>query len=103
MTLITIGLLALITFTTRYLFLEGKLPLRLGPNVKQFLSFSAPAVLTAIFVPILFVHDQQLDISLTNAYILGVLAAVMAAYKTHSVYWTIGCGTAAFLLSGNLP
>ena len=103
MTLITIGLLALITFTTRYLFLEGKLPLRLGPNVKQFLSFSAPAVLTAIFVPILFVHDQQLDISLTNAYILGGLAAVMAAYKTHSVYWTIGCGTAAFLLSGNLP
>jgi len=103
MTLITIGLLALITFTTRYLFLEGKLPLRLGPNVKQFLSFSAPAVLTAIFVPILFVHDQQLDISLTNAYIWGGLAAVMAAYKTHSVYWTIGFGTAAFLLSGNLP
>ena len=101
MTLVTIGLLALITFTTRYLFLEGKLPLRLGPNVKQLLSFSAPAVLTAIFAPILFVHDQQLDLSYSNEYIWGGLAAIMAAYKTHSVYWTIGVGTGAFLLGGN--
>ena len=91
MTLMTISLLAVITFTTRYLFLEGKLPLRLGPNVKQLLSFSAPAVLTAIFVPILFIHEQQLDISPTNAYLWGGVAAIIAAYKTHSVYLDYWC------------
>ena len=100
MTLITISLLAVITFTTRYLFLEGKLPLRLGPNIKQILSFSAPAVLTTIFVPILFVHEQQLAISPTNIYLWGGIAAIMASYKTHSVYWTIGVGTSVFLIGG---
>ena len=44
MTLLTILLLACITFGTRYLFLEGRLPVRLGSNVKLFLSYSGPAV-----------------------------------------------------------
>ena len=45
---VTIVLLACITFGTRYLFLEGRLPVRLGSNIKLFLSYSGPAVLTAI-------------------------------------------------------
>ena len=40
MTMLTILLLACITFATRYLFLEGRLPIRLGANVKHLLSFS---------------------------------------------------------------
>ena len=36
----------------RYLFLEGKLPLKLSENAKTLLSYSAPAVLTAIAAPI---------------------------------------------------
>ena len=90
MTLLTILLLACITFGTRYLFLDGRLPIRLGPNLKHLLSFSGPAVLTAIAAPIIFVHQQQLDIALDNPYLWGALAAVVAAYKTGSVYWTIG-------------
>jgi branched-subunit amino acid transport protein len=100
MTYITLLLLASITFTTRYLFLEGKLPIRLGPNIRCLLSFSGPAVLTAIFIPILFIHQQQLDISMSNAYLWGGLAASIAAYKTSSVYWTIALGTGLFLLTG---
>ena len=100
MTLLTIFLLACITFFTRDLFLEGRLPIRLGPNLKYLLSFSGPAVLTAITVPILFVHDQQLDIAMTNPYLWGGLAAVAAAYKTRSVYWTISLGLLLFVLTG---
>ena len=85
MTLMTISLLAVITFTTRYLFLEGKLPLRLGPNVKQLLSFSAPAVLTAIFVPILFIHEQQLDISPTNQKVCS-FQNIILYYRTYLKY-----------------
>ena len=84
MTLLTILLLACITFGTRYLFLDGRLPIRLGPNLKHLLSFSGPAVLTAIAAPIIFVHQQKLDIAIDNPYLWGALAAVVAAYKTGS-------------------
>ncbi|MEH6816467.1 MAG: AzlD domain-containing protein, partial [Pseudoalteromonas distincta] len=52
----TILLMACITFFTRYLFLHRALPFKVGPKMQQFLSFSAPAVLTAIWVPIVFLN-----------------------------------------------
>jgi branched-subunit amino acid transport protein len=100
MTLMTILLLACITFTTRYLFLEGRLPIRLGPNVRHLLSYSGPAVLTAIAAPILIVHQQQLDLASDNAYVWGALMAIVVAHKTGSVYWTIGLGMLIFMLVG---
>jgi branched-subunit amino acid transport protein len=101
-TLLTILLLACITFGTRYLFLEGLLPVRLGSNIKQFLSYSGPAVLTAITMPILFVHTHQLDTSVSNPYLWGALAAIAAAYKTANIYWTVGLGTLAFAAVSSL-
>jgi branched-subunit amino acid transport protein len=100
MTLMTILLLACITFTTRYLFLDGRLPIRLGPNVRHLLSYSGPAVLTAIAAPILLVHQQQLDLASDNAYLWGALMAIVVAHKTGSVYWTIGLGMLIFMLVG---
>jgi branched-subunit amino acid transport protein len=100
MTLMTILLLACITFTTRYLFLEGRLPIRLGPNVRHLLSYSGPAVLTAIAAPILLVHQQQLDLASDNAYLWGALMAIVVAHKTGSVYWTIGLGMLIFMVVG---
>jgi branched-subunit amino acid transport protein len=100
MTLMTILLLACITFTTRYLFLEGRLPIRLGPNVRHLLSYSGPAVLTAIAAPILIVHQQQLDLASDNAYLWGALMAIVVAHRTGSVYWTIGLGMLIFMLVG---
>ncbi len=95
MTLLTIALLACITFFSRYLFLHPKLPLRLGAKITHFLSFSAPAVLTAIWVPIIFIQDQQLNISATNPYLLSATVAVFLAYRFMNVYLTL-------LLSGGL-
>ena len=100
MTLMTILLLACITFTTRYLFLDGRLPIRLGPNVRHLLSYSGPAVLTAIAAPILLVHQQQLDLASDNAYLWGALMAIVVAHKTGSVYWTIGLGMLIFIVVG---
>ena len=100
MTLVTILLLACITFTTRYLFLDGRLPIRLGPNVKHLLSYSGPAVLTAITAPILLVHEQQFDLATDNPYLWGALMAIVVAYKTGSVYWTIGLGMLIFMVVG---
>jgi branched-subunit amino acid transport protein len=100
MTLMTILLLACITFTTRYLFLDGRLPIRLGPNVRHLLSYSGPAVLAAIAAPILLVHQQQLDLASDNAYLWGALMAIVVAHRTGSVYWTIGLGMLIFMLVG---
>ena len=102
MTLLTILLLACITFGTRYLFLEGRLPIRLGPNLRLLLSYSGPSVLAAILAPILFVRSEQLYLSSSNPYRWGAAVAAAAAYKTGNIYWTIGSGMLVFIAAGQL-
>lgn len=98
MTLLTIVLLAGITFVSRYLFLHPKLPLRIGARTTHFLSFSAPAVLTAIWVPIIFIQDNSFNSSLTNPYLLAATVAIITAYKSHSVYLTLAASLTVFVL-----
>lgn len=101
MTFITILLVAVIIFTSRYLFLEGKLPVRLGANARDFLSFSGPAVLTAICMPIIFVKNEQLNLALSNPYLGAALVAIVAAWKTGNIYWTVGLGMLVFIAYGS--
>ncbi len=98
MTLITILLLACITFCSRYLFLHPKLPLRMGAKMTHFLSFSAPAVLTAIWVPIIFIKDNSFNASITNPYLLAATVAVITSYKSHNVYLTLGTSITVFVV-----
>ena len=99
MTLLTIVLMALITFTTRYLFIHPRLPVRLGAKMAKLLSFSAPAVLTAIWVPIIFVQQGELSVSLQNPYLISATLAVLTAAKTKSIYFTLFIGLITFVLS----
>lgn len=98
MTLLTICLMALITFGTRYLFIHPSLPIRLGAKLAKFLSYSAPAVLTAIWLPIIFVQAGQLNLSVTNPYFVGAFFAVITAAKSKSVYLTMLAGGITFVL-----
>ncbi|MFT5693208.1 MAG: branched-subunit amino acid transport protein [Oceanicoccus sp.] len=97
MTFITILLVAVIIFTSRYLFLEGRLPVRLGSNARDFLRFSGPAVLTAICMPIIFVKDNELNIALSNPYLGAAVVAIATAWKTGNIYWTVGLGMLVFV------
>lgn len=103
MTILTILLLACITFFSRYLFLHPKLPIRIGAKTTHFLSFSAPAVLTAIWVPIIFIQDNSFNSSLTNPYLLAATVAIITAYKSHSVYLTLSTSITVFILLRLLP
>ncbi len=103
MILLTIVLLACITFASRYLFLHPKLPIRMGAKTTHFLSFSAPAVLTAIWVPIVFIQENSLNISITNPYFLAATVAIITAYKSHSVYLTLGTSLAVFVFLRMVP
>lgn len=98
MTILTLLLMACITFGSRYLFLMRRLPFELGPRGQRLLSFSAPAVLTAIWAPMVFVRDGELALQLENAYLWGALVAMGVAWRTRSVYWTIGVSMPLFFV-----
>ncbi len=80
--------MAMVVFASRYLFLEPKLPVRLSQNTLQFLSYSAPAVLTAIFAPIVFIRDGSLSLSPDNSYLICAIVATAIALKTRNTLLT---------------
>ncbi|AXA25299.1 AzlD domain-containing protein [Pseudomonas putida] len=77
--------MGVVVFLNRYVFLEPRLPLRLGSNVRQFLGFAVPGMLTAICGPIIFLPDHQLNLDPLNPYLLGSLVAIALVLLTRSV------------------
>lgn len=86
---ITIGLMSLIIFISRYLFLEPKLPLKLNKHALHFLSYAAPAVLTAIIAPMVLVKEHSLYLSINNNYLVGAFIACLLAYFTRNTLLTV--------------
>ncbi|WP_198782959.1 AzlD domain-containing protein [Shewanella putrefaciens] len=80
--------MAAVVFISRHLLLEPKLPLRLSKGTQTFLSYSAPAVLTAIFAPIVFVQEGQLGLSLDNSYLICAVVATILALVTRNTLLT---------------
>lgn len=98
MILLSILAMTCLVFLSRYLFLEPKLPLRLSPAVQRLLSYSSPAVLTAIWAPIVFTHDSQLSIGANNPYLWAAVLAGLIAWKTKNVLLTTVVSMAVFLI-----
>jgi len=99
MTILTLFILAGITFTTRYFFLHPSLPLSLNNRMKRLLSYSAPAVLTAIWAPIIAIQDDQLAMEITSPYVVAGTVAIVLAYKFNSIYITaFGAGLVFVLM-----
>ena len=96
--LTTIILMACVTFSSRYLFLHHKLPFSVGPKLQQFLSYSAPAVLTAIWVPIVLLEKGELKLDWHNPYIPAALVAIAVAARTKNIYFTSLAGLSIFYL-----
>ena len=84
MTLLTILLMAIITFSTRYLFIHPRLPVRLGAKMAKLLSF---------------IQQGQLNVSLNNPYLIAATFALITAAKSKSIYLTMIVGLIAFVLS----
>ncbi|KXO14371.1 hypothetical protein AKG98_451 [Moritella sp. JT01] len=80
--------MTVIIFISRYIFIEPKLPLRLSASVVKFLSYSAPAVLTAILAPIVFIQDNTLHLNLDNSYLIGAIFAVLLILITRNTLLT---------------
>lgn len=93
---LVIGGMFSLVFISRYLFLEPKLPLALSNKIQGFLSYSAPAVLTAILAPIVFIRENELQISLGNNYFIAALIACLLAYFTRNTLLTVLVSMGAF-------
>lgn len=97
---ITILAMATLVFASRYLFLEPRLPVRLSKQTLTLLSYSAPAVLTAILAPIVFVQEgssgSSLGLSLNNSYLVSAVLATVLAYTTRNVLLTTVISMALF-------
>ena len=90
--------MALVTFGVRYpvLVLVGKL--QLPRPILRALKFVPVAVLTAIITPaVLFPHGNQLDVRLSNEYLVAAIIAALVAWRTRNVLLTIVIGMVALL------
>lgn len=98
MILLSIFAMTLLVFVSRYLFLEPRLPLKLNPQAQRLLSYSSPAVLTAIWAPIVFMPDKNLWLTPDNPYLIGAIVAAFTAWKTKNVLLTTFISMAIFLV-----
>lgn len=98
--LLTILGAALATYFTRFplLMLSGKKPLPVW--LTQMMSFIAPAVLTALIIPVILVRKGHPALSLSNEYIPATIVAVVVAYFSKNMLVTViaGVGTVALLV-----
>ncbi|MCM5508603.1 MULTISPECIES: AzlD domain-containing protein [Vibrio] len=88
MIMLSILAMTALVFLSRYVFLEPRLPLRLSPKTHRLLSYSSPAVLTAIWAPIVFMPEKQLWLTPDNPYLLSAVLAAILAWKTKNVLLT---------------
>jgi branched-subunit amino acid transport protein len=80
------------TYFTRFplMVLSGKREIP-GWLVK-FMSFIAPSVLTALIVPVIFIKQGSLDISLSNEYVIAAAITGIAAYLSKNMLVSVITG-----------
>lgn len=97
MILLSIVAMTVLVFLSRYLFLEPRLPLKLNSQAKRLLTYSSPAVLTAIWAPIVFMPEKALWLSTSNPYLIAAIIAALLAWKTKNVLLTTIVSMVIFL------
>ena len=74
-----------ITFACRFLFFYKNLPFELGEKTKLALSYTAPSVLTAMWVPIVFLSYQHIEQSFfTSPFFIAGLLSILLSLKFKS-------------------
>ncbi len=70
---------ALVTYCTRFplLMFAGK---KVPKPVERYLRYLAPAILTALIVPFVLIHNSRLNISFKNDYLIAAIITGLVAY-----------------------
>lgn len=84
-----IGLMALVTFAIRYVLYARANAVSLPPKLEQALKYSAPCVLTAIWVPAVLMPQGELAVTLNNPYLVGAGIAIAVSLWKKNILLTI--------------
>ena len=95
---LTLILSALMTFALRFVFFMKSVPLKLGPKAYRLLKFTAPTVLTAMWVPIVVMPQGDFSISLHNPYLLAGLVAIGLSLTIKKTIWVVIFSLLSFAL-----
>ncbi|NDJ51594.1 MAG: AzlD domain-containing protein [Chloroflexi bacterium] len=98
MEIVLIGGMALVTYLIRYPVMSLVGRVQLPERFIQALKYVPVAVLTAIIAPAMLLPQGRLDLSLTNASLLGGIAAIGIAALTKNLLITIVGGLLIFFL-----
>lgn len=91
--------MALVTFGIRYSMFAMSGRIRLSQPLMNALRYVPPVVLTAIVVPaVLMPSGESLEFGLTNARLIGAIAAFVTGWFTRNLLLTIVVGMVTFLL-----
>ena len=92
-----IFLMALITFSCRYLFFMKSMPISLGSKTKQLLRYTAPSVLTAMWVPIVFLgHGSSLEALHTSPFFYAGAITVLLSLRYKNTLLIVAGGMVVF-------
>jgi branched-subunit amino acid transport protein len=89
LTIIGMGLITYAIRLSPILLLER---FELSPAVRQALKFVPVAVLSAIILPELVLPGGEVGLSLANGRLWAGIAAILVAWRTKNVLWTIAVG-----------
>lgn len=89
-----------ITYAIRLVLIALQGKLALPALFQRGLRYVPQAVLSAIIFPELFRPEGALDLSLGNVRLMAGLLAILVAWRTRHVLWTIAAGMAALWLLG---
>lgn len=88
-TIIGMGVITYLVRVSPFLLLER---LHLRPSLLQALRFVPTAVLSAIILPEMLMPNGSLHLSLANGRLLAGLGAMVVAWYSRNVLWTIAIG-----------
>jgi branched-subunit amino acid transport protein len=92
--LIIIGM-GVITYAIRLSMIVMSGQIQLGDHLQRALRFVPPAVLSAIILPEMVQPGGTLDLSLGNERLLAGLIAIVVAWYTKNMIWTVAVGMIA--------
>jgi branched-subunit amino acid transport protein len=92
--LIIVGM-GVITYAIRLSMIVISGQIQLGDHLQRALRYVPPAVLSAIIVPEMLQPGGTLDVSLGNERLLAGLIAILVAWFTGSMIWTVAIGMMA--------
>jgi branched-subunit amino acid transport protein len=96
---IALGGMTAITFSCRYFFFSKTVPFALGAKVKRLLSYTAPSVMTAMWVPIVFFGHQSSDAEfITSPFLIAGVVTVILSLRLNNTLAIVALGMSAFVV-----